>query len=180
MIHRARDSPSNRKRLTSRPSLPAAPDSPGSSGLLRPTPAAKRAPADAAVVSAQSARRQRAQAPPQRELSSPLVGEGCGALANAVSLGEAGWGVPPHDRRKRCTYETLPEDAGTVRRHPPSQPSPTRGEGEVSVSLRRCTGRLIRSQRASATHATAARGLPTGVFSTAGCRWRRAASSGRA
>ena len=30
--------------------------------------------------------------------SSPHVGEGCGALANAVSLGAAGWGVPPHER----------------------------------------------------------------------------------
>jgi len=34
---------------------------------------------------------------PARCLSSPLVGEGCGALANEVSLGEAGWGVTPHE-----------------------------------------------------------------------------------
>ena len=33
--------------------------------------------------------------------SSPLVGEGCEALANAVSLGAAGWGVPPHEPREQ-------------------------------------------------------------------------------
>ncbi|HKP22807.1 MAG TPA: hypothetical protein VJV39_03005 [Dongiaceae bacterium] len=33
-----------------------------------------------------------------REHLFPLVGEGCGALANIVSLGGAGWGVPPHEQ----------------------------------------------------------------------------------
>src|SRR5687767_8020306 len=75
-------------------------------------------------------------------LSSPLVGEGCEALANEVSLGEAGWGVPPRDQWERRTYRcyTVLHHflAAIVRRHPPSQPSPTRGEGvRRSVFARR-------------------------------------------
>src|SRR5215470_13349782 len=43
--------------------------------------------------------------PPRQAFSSPLVGEGCGALANAVSLGGAGWGVTRHDRREGRTNQ---------------------------------------------------------------------------
>jgi hypothetical protein len=36
--------------------------------------------------------------------SSPLVGEGCEALANAVSLGVAGWGGPPHEPERASAH----------------------------------------------------------------------------
>src|SRR5687767_10615683 len=69
-------------------------------------------------------------------VSSPLVGEGCGALVSEANLGEAGWGVTPHEHcSERTKHGSLPHrschafSSTIVRRHPPSQPSPTRGEG---------------------------------------------------
>ena len=44
----------------------------------------------------------------QRDFPSPFVGEGCGGLANAVSLGVAGW-VPPHE-----PLELRKEDVGRL------------------------------------------------------------------
>src|SRR5262245_49966611 len=63
--------------------------------------------ADVAMVSSQSPMIENRQTPllvqycvppPHWKPPSPLVGEGCGGLANVVSLAEAGWGVTRHER----------------------------------------------------------------------------------
>ena len=70
-----------------------------------------------------------------QSFSSPLVGDGCGALASKASLGGAGWGVPPHETLTWSTANVRLAEldarslSSIVRRHPPSQPSLTRGEG---------------------------------------------------
>jgi hypothetical protein len=70
--------------------------------------------------------------PPSSQLNfpSPLAGEGSAALANEVSLGVAGRGVAPY--RRASPQAILSEDSllqNPALHHPPSLPSPARGEG---------------------------------------------------
>src|SRR5688572_11689780 len=88
--------------------------------------------------------------PPQLIFPSPLAGEGSGALANAVSLGAAGRGGAPC---RRASPEAIGSKSflrqDLALHHPPSPPSPARGEG----ADRRCCVAHARPPRLALTPA---------------------------
>src|SRR5688572_15376781 len=100
---------------------------------------------------------------------SPLAGEGCVGLANAVSLAEAGWGVAPLGAQRGSAYIEGPRFV--VSQSPSTRLRQFRGDGEVAslspcalASARTCRCatpiqlRLSSLRLAKPTHPSPARG----------------------
>jgi cobaltochelatase CobN len=65
---------------------------------------------------------------PSKKIPSPLAGEGCGGLVSEASLAGAGWGVA---RRPPRALDRAQDIEAAALHHPPSRPSPARGEGDL-------------------------------------------------